>query len=86
MYVIETHLYKMFHHTLLPNVSIAFAIIIGVALQKYKEYKNLPYRILGTTQCSVLSVEYFHLHTFAVYSLYSCNATQMVMTKVIETC
>ena len=45
------HMYKMFHHTLLiTNVAIAFAIIIGIALQEYKEYKNLPYRILGTTQ------------------------------------
>jgi len=30
------------------HVSIASAIIIEVALQ---EYNNLPYEILGTTQC-----------------------------------
>jgi hypothetical protein len=35
-----------YHH-----VSIALAIIIGVALQEYKEYNNLPHGISGTTQC-----------------------------------
>jgi len=35
-----------YHH-----VSIALAIIIGVALQQYKEYNNLPQGITGTTQC-----------------------------------
>ena len=38
------YMYIMFHQKLLiTNVAIAFAIIIGVALQEYKEYKNLPY-------------------------------------------
>jgi hypothetical protein len=53
----------------LANVSIVFVIIIGLALQEYKEYKNLPYRISVTTQCyNVSNVEYFHLHTVAIYS------------------
>jgi hypothetical protein len=42
----------MFHHVInYQHVSIAFAIIIGVALQEYKEYNNLPHGISGTTQC-----------------------------------
>jgi len=59
---------KTFHHTLLiTNFANAFAVIIGIALQEYKEYKNLPYRILGTTQCyNVSNTECFHLHTFAI--------------------
>jgi len=32
------------------HVSIAFAIIIGVAKQEYEEYNNLPHWISGTTQ------------------------------------
>ena len=45
-----------FHH-----VSIALAIIIGVALQ---EDNNLPHVISGTTQCeNVSNIEYFNLHT-----------------------
>jgi hypothetical protein len=39
------------HVTNYQHVSIAFVIIIEVALQEYKEYNNLPYRIMGTTQC-----------------------------------
>ena len=35
-----------YHH-----VSIALAIIIGVALQEYKEYNKLPHGIPATTQC-----------------------------------
>jgi hypothetical protein len=31
------------------HVSIAFVIIIEVALQEYKEYNNLPHEISGTT-------------------------------------
>jgi len=42
----------MLHHVInYQLVSVAFAIIIGVALQEYKEYNNLPHGILGTTQC-----------------------------------
>ena len=33
------------------HISIALTIIIGVALQKYEEYNNLPHWISGTTQC-----------------------------------
>ena len=49
-----------YHH-----VSIAFAIIIGVALQEYKKYNNLPCGISGTTQCDnkCPNIEYFNLHT-----------------------
>jgi ABC-type phosphate transport system permease subunit len=36
---------------LITNVSIAFTIIIGVALQEYEEYNNLPHCISGTSQC-----------------------------------
>ena len=32
------------------HVSIAFMIIIGVALQEYEEHNNMPHWILGTTQ------------------------------------
>jgi hypothetical protein len=43
---------NMFHHVInYQHVSTPFAIIVGVALQKYKEYNNLPYGISGTTQC-----------------------------------
>jgi len=49
------------------HVSITSAIIIEVALQEYKEYNNLPYEILGTTQTNVSNSEYFHLHTFTAY-------------------
>ena len=42
----------MLHHVInYQHVSIAFAIIIEVALQVYKEYNNLPCVISGTTQC-----------------------------------
>jgi ABC-type uncharacterized transport system permease subunit len=33
------------------HVSSVFAIIIGVALQEYKEYNNLPHWISETIQC-----------------------------------
>jgi hypothetical protein len=74
----------MFHHVInYQHVSIPFAIIVGVALQEYKEYNNLPHGISGTTQCfNASNIEYFNLHT----SYYSFNATLMVMTKVIDTC
>ena len=44
------------------HVSVALAIVIGVALQ---EYNNLPHVISGTTQCDnkCLNIEYFNLHT-----------------------
>ena len=47
-----------YHH-----VSVALAIVIGVALQ---EYNNLPCGISGNTQCDnkCLNIEYFNLHTF----------------------
>jgi hypothetical protein len=54
-YVINQQMdvYKYFslHFINYQHVSIAFAIIIGIALQKYKEYNNLPYETSGTTQC-----------------------------------
>jgi ABC-type phosphate transport system permease subunit len=43
-------MYKICFITLLIT-NIPFAIIIGVALQEYKEYNNLPHGISGTTQC-----------------------------------
>jgi len=58
----------MLHHiTDYQIVSIAFANIIGVALQEYKEYNNLPHGISGTTQYYKIiasNIEYFNLHTF----------------------
>ena len=33
------------------HVSVAFAIITGVALSQYEEYNNLPHWKLGTTKC-----------------------------------
>jgi hypothetical protein len=54
-YVIEsTNVYvqNMFHHVInYQHVSIPFVTIIGVALQEYKEYNNLPRGISETTQC-----------------------------------
>jgi len=42
----------MFHHVInYQHVSMSFTIIIGLALQEYKEYNNLPRGISGTTQC-----------------------------------
>jgi len=39
----------MSHHVInYQHVFIAFAIIIGVALQEHKEYNNLPHGISGT--------------------------------------
>jgi len=68
-----------YHH-----VSIALAIIIGVALQEYKEYNNLPRGISGTTQCDnkCLKPWVFQPTHFSYYF----NATLMVMTRVINTC
>jgi len=41
----------MLHHVInYQHVSIAFAIIIAVALQEYKEYNNLPLGMSGTSQ------------------------------------
>jgi hypothetical protein len=42
--------YVSSHFINYQHVSITFAIIIEVALQEYKEYNNLPYRMLETTQ------------------------------------
>jgi len=57
----------MFHHIIIyQHVSIAFAIIMGVALQEYKEYNNLhmeywePLKVVT----NVSNLEYFNLHTF----------------------
>ena len=33
------------------HVSVAFANIIGVALQEYEEYNNLPHLISGNNLC-----------------------------------
>ena len=55
------------HHVInYQHVSIACAIIIGVALQEYKECNNLPHGISVTTQYynKCLKHEYFNLHTF----------------------
>jgi len=42
----------MFHQVInYQHVSVTFAITIGVGLQEYKEYNNLPHGISGTTQC-----------------------------------
>jgi hypothetical protein len=39
----------MFHHVInYQHVSVALAIISGVALQEFKEYNNLPHGISGT--------------------------------------
>ena len=65
------------------HVSIAFPIVIGVALQKYKEYNNMPQIISGTTHYNkCLNIEYFNLHN----SYFSFGSTLMVMTKVIDSC
>jgi hypothetical protein len=75
----------MFHQVInYEHVSVTFAIIIGVALQEYKEYNNLPhgYREPLNVIRKVSNIEYFNLHT----SYCSFNATLMVRTKVIDTC
>ena len=56
----------MLHHVNnYQHVSIACAIIIGVSLQEYKEYNNLPQVISGTTHFNkCFNIEYFNLHTF----------------------
>ena len=76
----------MLHHVInYQHVSIAFAIIIGVALQEYKEYNNLPHGISGTTQCYNKCPKHGVFQP-THFSYYSFNATLMVMTKVIDTC
>jgi hypothetical protein len=53
-YVIKSTkaMYKICSHVInYQHVSIASAIIIGLALQEYKEYNSLPYRIFSTTHC-----------------------------------
>jgi len=69
-----------YHH-----VSIALAFIIGVTLQEYKEYNNLPHGISGTTQCYYKCLKHWVFQP-RHFSYYSFNATLMVMTKVIDTC
>ena len=61
MYIIHIHLLR---NVINYHVSIALAIIIGVAVQEYKEYNNLPHGISGTTQCyrNVSNIEYLNLH------------------------
>ena len=58
----------MFHHVInYQHVSITFAIIMGVALQEYKDYNNLPHGISSTPLNVIINVsntEYFNLHTF----------------------
>ena len=57
----------MLHHVInYQHVSIAFAIIIGVALQEYKEYNNLPHGISGPLNVIInfSNIVYFNLHTF----------------------
>jgi len=62
-YVIKptnVYVWNMFHDVInYQHVSTAFAIIIGVALQEYKEYNNLPSGISGTTQCYNISVKHW---------------------------
>jgi len=61
----------MFHHVInYQHVSITFAINIGVALQEYKEYNNLPHWLSGSTQCYNKFPKHREvpkLQTFAVY-------------------
>jgi hypothetical protein len=56
-----------------------FVIILGVALQEYKECNNLPYRIFGTTEyynkCPKHRVFQFTHFYNSLYSYYCCNAT-----------
>ena len=61
----------MFHHVInYQHVPIIFAIIIGVVLQEYKEYKYLPKVISGTTHyIKCLNIEYINLHTFSILCL-----------------
>jgi len=76
----------MFHHVINhQHVSSAFAIIFGVTLQEYRECNNLPHGIWGNTQCynKCLKQCVFQPTHFFYYSF---NATQMMMTKVIDTC
>jgi len=41
----------MLHHVInYQHIPITFAIIIGVVLEEYKEYNNLPHGVSGTTQ------------------------------------
>ena len=57
-------MYKICFITFL--ITIAFAIIIGVALQEYKEtiICHTEYQEPLTVITNVSSIEYFHLHTF----------------------
>jgi len=72
----------MFHHVI---ITIAFAIIIGVALQEYKEYNNLPHGIWRTTQFYNKCLKHW-VFPLTLVSYCSFNATLMVITKVIDMC
>jgi hypothetical protein len=75
----------MFNHVInYQHVCIAFAIIIGVALQEYIEYNNLPRGITGTTECYNKCLKHCVFQP-THFSYYSFNATLKVMTKVIDT-
>ena len=56
-------IYKICFITLL--ITITFAIIIGVALQEYKEtiIFHMEYLESLTVRINVANFEYFHLHT-----------------------
>ena len=76
----------MLHHVInYQHVSIACAIIMGVALQEYKEWNNLPDGRSGTTQYYNKYLKHWVFQP-THFSYYSFSATPMVMTKVIDTC
>ena len=75
----------MLHHVInYQHVSIAFAIINGVALQEYKACNNLPHGILGTTEYYNKYLKH-RIFQPTHYSYYSFSTTTMLMTKVIDT-
>jgi len=71
----------MFHQV----ITIACAIIIGVAVEENKEYSNLPRGIWETTQRYTKCLKHWAF-PLTHFSYYSFNATLTVMTKVIVTC
>jgi len=78
-------MYKMFHHVInYEHISIAFAIVIGEALQDYEEYNQVPLNAIINVSNRVFPCTHF---CSVVQSYYSCNVTlMMIMTKVIDTC
>ena len=75
----------MFHHVInYQHFSTPF-VIIGVAVQEYLEYNNLPHGISVTTQYYNKCLKH-SVHQPTHFSYYSFNATLMVKTKVIDTC